>query len=124
MARAALSAALLALACSAAQAHTAIVYARADAPRAEAVRSLAGIYSPVLIDRAIPPGAPWRQALAVGICSADVVLVLWSTRAAASPEVAAEWRLAAACAPRVVPVLLDDAPLPPELAARQAIDWR
>jgi hypothetical protein len=39
-------------------------------------------------------------------------------------EVGAEWRLALAAGVRLIPVLLDDTPLPDELGARQGIDWR
>lgn len=114
----------LLLAASQASAQTVLLYSRADAARMEQLRQVAALYEPTLIDRDVPAGAPWRAVIATAIGQARVVIVIWSARAAASPEVAAEWRLAVASGARVVPVLTDDTPLPPELAARQAIDWR
>lgn len=114
----------LSLLAGAAQAQTVILYARADAEAAERARALASAYDQVLIDREIPPGLPWRVVIASAITQARTVLVLWSARSAASVEVGAEWRLAAASGVRLVPVLLDDTPMPAELGARQAVDWR
>lgn len=114
----------LALLANSAQAQTVIVYARADAQQMERVRQLARAYDPVVIDRDVPAGLPWRVVLAQAILHAQTVLVVWSARSAASVEVGAEWRLAAAAGVRLVPLLLDDTPMPAELGARQAIDWR
>lgn len=114
----------LALLAGSAQAQTVILYARADAQHMERVRGLARAYDDVLVDREIPPGLPWRVVIAAAITQARTVLVLWSARSAASVEVGAEWRLAAAAGVRLVPVLLDDTPMPAELGSRQAIDWR
>ena len=122
--RAAVLALALVLAAGPVQALTVLLYARSDAAEAERARRLLRVIEPVWIDRDLVPGEPWRLAVAARICEADLVLVLWSARAAASPEVAAEWRLAAACGRALVPVLLDDAPMPAELGARQAVDWR
>lgn len=124
MIRAAVLALCLVLAAGPVEALTVLLYARADAADAERVRRLASAFDRVWIDRDLVPGEPWRLAVAARICEADQVLVLWSESAAASPEVAAEWRLAAACGRVLVPVLLDDAPMPAELASRQAVDWR
>lgn len=114
----------LALLAGSAQAQTVILYARADAAAAERARGLASAYDEVLIDRQIPPGLPWRVVIAAAITQARTVLVLWSARSAQSAELGAEWRLAAAAGVRLVPVLLDDTPMPAELGARQAVDWR
>ena len=70
------------------------------------------------------PGVTWRTVIAGKVCTARMVLVLWSALAAASPEVGAEWRHALACGRRVVPAMLDETPMPGELGARQGIDWR
>lgn len=107
-----------------AQAWTVVLYARADGAQAERVRRLVALADQVVIDRELRAGAPWRQAMAQAIVGARLVLVVWSRRSAASPEVGAEWRMAAAAGVPVVAVLLDATPLPPELAARQAVDWR
>lgn len=107
-----------------ASAQTVLLYSRADAARMEQARQVASLYDATLIDRDVPAGASWRAVIATAIGNARMILIVWSARAAASPEVAAEWRMAIASGARVVPVLTDDTPLPPELAARQAIDWR
>lgn len=110
--------------CGAAQAQAVIIYSRFDAAAAQRVRSVATLYEPVMMDRDMPAGATWRSTMAAALCSARVVLLVWSARAAASPEVGAEWRIAAACGRRIVPVLLDDTPLPPEASTVNGIDWR
>lgn len=115
--------AALALACSLAQAQTAIVYAHRDAACAQQASALAAAWGPVLIDTAVQPGSRWRPTIAGTLLAAQTVLVFWSQHAAASPEVAAEWRIALAGQARVVPVRLDDSPLPPELSALQAVNW-
>lgn len=114
----------LVLAAGPVEAWTVLLYARADAGQAERAVRLLRAVDAVWHDRDLLPGEPWRAAVAAQICSADQVLVLWSARAAASIEVAAEWRLALACGRVLVPVLLDDAAMPAELGARQAVDWR
>lgn len=103
---------------------TVILYARADEASMQRARSLARAYGPVWVDLDLQPGQPWRRAIAGRLCGADRVLVIWSQAAAGSVELAAEWRQALACGRRVVPVLLDAAPMPPELGAWQAVDWR
>lgn len=116
--------AALALACAQAQAQTAVIYAHRDAACAQQAGALAAAWGPVLIDTAVQPGSRWRPTIAGMLLAAQTVLVFWSASAAASPEVAAEWRIALAGPARVVPVLLDDSPLPAELAALQAVNWR
>lgn len=116
--------ALLALAAAQAQAQTVILYAHADSERAEWVRGLARTYDLVLIDADIRPGEAWRQTVAGWIANARTIFILWSAAAAQSIEVGAEWRQALASGARVVPIMLDWTPLPGELAARQAVDWR
>lgn len=113
------------LAAGGAHAQTVLVYARADQSSADKAAKMAGIWSEVWTDRQLQPGETWRAEVARRLLSARLVLVLWSARAAASAEVGAEWRIALACARcQVVPVLLDDAPLPGELGRLQGVDWR
>ena len=114
----------LALACSQAPAQTAVIYAHRDAACAQQASALAAAWGPVLIDTAVQPGSRWRPTIAGMLLAAQTVLIFWSSSAAASAEVAAEWRIALAGPARVVPVLLDDSPLPAELAALQAVNWR
>ena len=122
--RALLLALSLVLAAGPVQALTVLIYARADHDHAERARRLLRVLEPVWIDRDLVPGTPWRAEIGRRICRADRVMVLWSAYAAASVEVGAEWRHAAACGRRLVPVMLDETPMPAELGARQAVDWR
>ena len=108
----------------AADARTVILYSRADADHATRVQRLARAFAPTFIDRDLPPGEQWRQAIARAICAADVVLLVWSARAAASIEVEREIETVQRCGVRVVPVLIDDTPLPAGLAGAQGVDWR
>lgn len=105
------------------QALTVLLYAHADAAAVDRARQLARAYDRVWLDRDLQPGEPWRPAIGGRICRADLVLVAWSQYAAGSVELASEWRTALSCSRRVVPLLLDGTPLPPDLAARQAINW-
>ena len=114
---------LLALLASPVWPQTAVIYSRADAAQARRAVALVRVYDAVLIDTALPPGVPWREAVAVGICASKRVLLLWSRRAAKSPEVAREIQTAMLCGVPVVPVLLDGAPLPGDVTL-QGIDWR
>ena len=119
-----LGAALALLAALHCDAQTVVLYAHDDRASAMRIRDVVALHNETTLDRDIPAGVPWRQAMALAIVRARTVLVAWSRSAAASPEIGAEWRLAIATGARVVPVLLDDAPMPAELAARQWIDWR
>lgn len=121
--RAVLAAWLLCLACVPAAAQTVIVYSHVDRTEALQVRHLVQAYDRVSMDVDLEPGVPWRPTLAGWILRARTVIVLWSASAAASAEVAPEWRMALAGSARVMPILLDATPLPPALAERQAVDW-
>ena len=109
----------------AAQAQTVALYSHKDAIQ---VRRFVAAYSigrdQVQIDADMRPGDRWREVVALRIQQAETVLLFWSASAAASVEVGAEWRIAAALCRlpcRLVPVLLDDTPMPVE---RQGVDWR
>lgn len=107
-----------------AQAQTVILYAHTDLAEAQRIHALARIWDSVWWDRDLKPGQPWRTTIARKVCTARTVVVVWSSYSAESPEVGAEWRHALACGRKVVPVLLDRVPIPAELGARQAVDWR
>ncbi|MCW5666527.1 MAG: toll/interleukin-1 receptor domain-containing protein [Piscinibacter sp.] len=115
---------LLVLLQAAAQAQTVISYSRTDRAQAERLRQALQLCDEVFIDRDVQAGAEWRPEMAERIRSARRLVLLWSTRSASSMEVGAEWRMALAWGVPVVPVLLDDTPLPAALSDRQAIDWR
>lgn len=61
-------------------------------------------------------GEDWKEQLGRAIGRADRFLLFWSRNTEASPYVAEEWKLALrtpGC--KIVPILLDGTPLPPEL---------
>ena len=103
---------------------TVVIYSRADAKRADQVHAMASAFGPALIDRALPPGVAWRPTIAAAICGAAAVFVVWSERSAASSEVRREIDTALVCRVSVVPVLIDNTPLPGLLADVNAVDWR
>lgn len=98
-------------------------YSRKDArPVHELVRLLRMTGAPVFLDTdSIEAGERWRSALEAALVAADLVAVFWTRAAAESAEVAREYRRAMEMSKPVVPVLLDDAPLPTELAEFQGV---
>lgn len=110
--------------CCSARANTVVLHSSADLPAALRAHGLARVWGPAFIARDLPPGVAWRESIAALICGADRVLVVWSAKAAASAEVAAELATALTCRTPMVPLLLDSTPLPPGLAWVHAVDWR
>lgn len=113
---------MLALQAHAAPPTTVILYSSLDVRCQAPVAALASVYGPVVDYRAQQPGTIWRPYMAAKIAKADVVLVLWSSAAAQSSELAPELRMAYAARGRLVPILLDSTPMPAELGARQAVN--
>lgn len=70
----------------------------------------------------IQPGTKWRVAISDAIDSCQTFLLFWCAHSARSQEVKVEYGQALALSRPVVPVLLDQSVLPPELAEYQAID--
>jgi TIR domain/Carboxypeptidase regulatory-like domain len=66
-------------------------------------------------------GQAWPKALGEAIAENDALLLLWSSRAAQSTFVELEWCTALALKKTVLPCLLDQTPLPPALAAIEAV---
>jgi hypothetical protein len=66
-------------------------------------------------------GQTWPKALGEAIAASDALLLLWSSMAAGSTFVELEWSTALALKKKVLPCLLDKTPLPPALAATQAV---
>ena len=62
-------------------------------------------------------GDRWEDALVESLSRCDRVLVFWSATASKSIWVTREWRLALKLKKRIVPIPLDDTPLPVELAS-------
>lgn len=115
---------VLLLASLQAQAQTIVIYSRIDSAQAHRAQQLAGAFGPSLIDRQLQPGVPWRATIAQQLCTAELVLLMWSASAAASAEVRREMDTAMVCRRRIQPVLLDATPLPGLVADVQAVDWR
>jgi hypothetical protein len=98
-------------------------YARGDARHVHLlVKLVRASGAPVFLDTdSIPPGTKWREALAEAISNASAVVVFWSARAAKSREVEDEYEEGIRLAKTIIPVCLDDAPLPSALSPYQAL---
>jgi hypothetical protein len=72
-------------------------------------------------DESLVAGQIWPKALGEAIAKSDALLLLWSGRAAESTFVELEWCTAVALKKAVLPCLLDRTPLPPSLAAIEAV---
>jgi hypothetical protein len=72
----------------------------------------------------IPPGKRWREEIAKALAEAKLVVVFWCHHASESEEVFQEWTAAVAQKKDVLPLLLDETPLPEALGAFQWIDFR
>ena len=91
-------------------------------PSAELLRA-GGVQ--VFIDVAgIAYGDRWQDTLQQALDQCERVMVFWSLAAKASEWVDREWRYALQLGKRIVPTLLDDTPLPPELSQFQTLSQR
>lgn len=72
----------------------------------------------------ITPGEKWEEVLAQRLKSADTLVLFWSRNAQESEWVTTEWKTAARTGKRILPVLIDQTPLPAPLATFQWIDFR
>ena len=101
-------------------------YARADSRFVTLISEfLAPLPIPVFLDtKNITPGQKWAQRIVDEVEKATHVYVFWSRHAAASNWVRAELNLALKGEKVVVPVLIDDTPMPRTLSLRMAIDVR
>lgn len=80
---------------------------------------------PVFRDEdAIIPGKKWAVVIASAIKDCRLLYLFWCNHSAASAEVRKEYEQALALNKDVVPVLLDDTPLPGILAEYQWVDLR
>jgi TIR domain len=71
-----------------------------------------------------PPGTDWCEAHKQAIKDSYRLVLLWTQNALASPNVEREWRWALECETTIVPVLLDNTPLPEELSKIHAVSLR
>lgn len=72
--------------------------------------------------KSIYAGEKWPKVLGEAISSNDVVLLVWSKRAATSEFVELEWCIAVALKKTIIPYRLDQTPLPSSLKAIHSID--
>ena len=100
-----------------------ISYARADLDWVSAMVNLlkAGGAKVFMDIRDIAYGDDWRQVLVEKLGAVERVLVFWSTNAAGSQWVEEEFTIAIRNGKRVVPVPIDDTPLPVSLARFHAL---
>ncbi|MBL8188162.1 MAG: TIR domain-containing protein [Acidobacteria bacterium] len=69
-------------------------------------------------------GQQWPKTIGEALADCDAVLLLWSANATAGHYVEFEWNTALALKKKIIPLLLDDATLPPALTAINAIPHR
>ncbi|MCW9059955.1 MAG: toll/interleukin-1 receptor domain-containing protein [Gammaproteobacteria bacterium] len=62
------------------------------------------------------PGSDWNEEHKSAIKRSYRLILLWSVNSAQSKTVEKEWRWALKCGTQIVPVLLDETPLPPEVS--------
>lgn len=96
-----------------------ISYSRKDSASATLVAQiLRASGQEVFVDvNSLRHGADYTQQIADTIARSERLFLIWSVSAAASREVAAEWRQALANpACRIIPVPIDSTPLPQEIA--------
>lgn len=100
-----------------------VSYSRTDSARVAAHVAMlrAGGASLFMDTRSLEPGDMWEKVIQERLKASERVIVFWSKAAAKSSWVKREYEQAIALGIRVVPVRLDDTPLPRALASRQAL---
>src|SRR4051812_21503906 len=106
-----------------------VSYSRTDRAQVKAVvallkAALRGIDNAVFWDEDFEPGDPWFEQICQHIDAAPQLFVFWCAHAATSDQVRREFSYAMQRGKRVVPVLMDDTALIPELAPIHGIDLR
>ena len=98
-------------------------YAQADHQRAEALEDGLRVRSvSTWRDKTnLHAGAKWPKVLGEAIQRTSALVLLWSTAASKSEFVELEWNIALALKKPILPVLLDETPLPASLCAMQGI---
>lgn len=102
-----------------------VSYSRQDFYVAEALTATLSAHHRAWLDvERIRPGTDWPTAIDEAIDAADVVVVVATPAAMASPHVTDEWRRALGAGKQVVVALVRRATLPPELANVPVYDLR
>ena len=81
-------------------------------------------WSAYIDSESIAAGSDWQDAIDAAIVRSHRFVLCWSANSAQSVQVEREWRLALEFGCVVIPVLIDNTPLPAELAEYHAIDLR
>jgi hypothetical protein len=74
--------------------------------------------------RSLVPAKPWYDQIKAGIIEAEAFLLVVSKGSISSPNVEPEWRLALELKERVILLIFDAVPLPPELQNCEWVDFR
>ena len=104
-----------------------VSYSPADSDLVSAIISMLSAGNDALVYRdaeSLRSGRQSREEVWASIAESDVVLVFWCHHGFTSYDVRKECELAETERKDVVPVLLDDTPLPRKLADLRAIDFR
>jgi hypothetical protein len=103
-----------------------ISYSRVDAPVVTALNKLlrAAGHDTFLDEGCIPFGSDWRAWIEAALRACKTVFVFWSANAMRSEEVKREYTIAIELGKIVVPVLMDDTPLPSDLARWNGVPFR
>lgn len=103
-----------------------VSYSHLDAPLVGPVVSLLRATNATVFRDAdtIRLGKKWREELTLALEHANLVVLFWCHHSKASSEVRKEYDLAVRLGKDLLPIRLDDAPLPPVLAQYQSLDFR
>jgi hypothetical protein len=104
-----------------------VSYSPADTELVAAVVAMLSANNGALVCRdadAIRTTGRWQEELGPAIAAADVVLLFWCHHANVCYELRKEFAVALERGRDVLPLLLDDTPLPARLAGLRAIDFR
>lgn len=103
-----------------------VSYSHTDSPLVAPIVSLLRASNAFVFRDAdsIRPGKRWRDEIGTAIHEASIVVVFWCHHASTSQEVRKEYNAAIAQGKDVLPLLLDETPLPGPLDDFQYIDFR
>jgi hypothetical protein len=74
--------------------------------------------------RSLVPAKPWYDQIKAGVVEAEAFLLVVSKGSISSPNVEPEWRLALELKERIILLIFEAAPLPPELQNCEWVDFR
>ena len=103
-----------------------VSYSHRDAELVSPVVKLLRLNTPLVFHDtdSIPTGKKWREQVSHALDQAHLVVLFWCAHSSRSDEVENEYRSALQLHKDILPVLLDDTPLPAALGEFQWIDFR